>query len=176
MTTDPCELYAAITSNKISLVNKLIENGAFVNYQNEQGNTPLHIAVQKGDSYYTRLLIVNGAEVDLPNSEGKTPLGIARTLKPKLVKEIERVKQQGRSNRDAVIYLSITGIRKINNRVPSDFGGWPDRGGFCLCPRKHPFAILQLLLQNYISPTFMSTPFNNLCLTTNNSGIRLPWY
>ncbi|GFO68779.1 hypothetical protein GMLC_23580 [Geomonas limicola] len=93
MTNDRYELHAAIAADKFFIVGKLIENGAFVNCQNEQGDTPLHIAVQKKNSHYIRLLITNGADVELPNSEGKTPLDIARTLKPKLLKEMDEAKK-----------------------------------------------------------------------------------
>jgi len=54
---------------------KLIKSGANVNARNEQGETPLYIAVSDNSVTKIELLLSNGANVNLQNTgDGKTPL------------------------------------------------------------------------------------------------------
>jgi len=51
---------------------------SFVNKQNTDGNTALHVAMMKYVSErIVELLICNGALVNLPNDKGKTPFQLA---------------------------------------------------------------------------------------------------
>jgi ankyrin repeat protein len=55
----------------------LVTNGADVNIQNNNGDTPLHIAVRRGDKECVKTLLSLGAKVALQNSQGKTPIQLA---------------------------------------------------------------------------------------------------
>ena len=58
----------------------LIRSGAKLDEKDENGATPLHLAVER---YYSlpnvKHLIENGAKISIKNNKGKTPLDIART-------------------------------------------------------------------------------------------------
>jgi len=65
------------------IVEYLIENKVNVNAQNNQGNTPLHIACKRHlpeNLKVVKRLIENGAEINAKNADGKTPLLMAGTL------------------------------------------------------------------------------------------------
>ena len=57
-----------------SVVSFLIENGARLNIQNNQGSTALHVAAFFGYPEAVRLLLVGGAARDIRNYDGLTPL------------------------------------------------------------------------------------------------------
>ncbi|PLX59803.1 ankyrin repeat domain-containing protein [Sedimenticola selenatireducens] len=56
----------------------LIKWGAQINHQNEQGQTPLALAVSTGNLVLVKHLIENGADVNLADNAGQRPLTIAR--------------------------------------------------------------------------------------------------
>jgi hypothetical protein len=59
-------------------VRTLLEQGSDINAGNRQGQTPLHLAAQQGNSGLSRLLLEQGAEVDAGESvAGYTPLHYA---------------------------------------------------------------------------------------------------
>ncbi|MBN8828087.1 MAG: ankyrin repeat domain-containing protein [Sphingobacteriia bacterium] len=72
--------------NKILLLGKAVENdvfdltetylelGANPNFKNENGNTPLHIAVDKGNYNIVKLLLKYKAHINVKNDKGETPL------------------------------------------------------------------------------------------------------
>ncbi len=71
-------LHMAAQQNKISNVITLIKKGADINEQNEQdGDTPLHIALKKKHFELAKFLSYNGADPNLPNNAGDTPLHLA---------------------------------------------------------------------------------------------------
>jgi ankyrin repeat protein len=55
----------------------LIERGADVTAQNNDGETPLHLALQRGQVDVARMLIERGADVTAQNNDGETPLHLA---------------------------------------------------------------------------------------------------
>ena len=55
----------------------LIDHGASVMVQNEDGRTPLHLASRKGQVEVGRMLIERGADVTAQNANGETPLHLA---------------------------------------------------------------------------------------------------
>ncbi|MCO6490546.1 MAG: ankyrin repeat domain-containing protein [Phaeodactylibacter sp.] len=55
----------------------LIEAGADINYQNDDGSTALHTAAVFGKTDVAKLLIDAGAKLDVPNKEGATALHTA---------------------------------------------------------------------------------------------------
>jgi len=58
------------------ITKKLIEHGANLNLQNEQGNTPLHLAYARRDIAIALYLYEHGANPDIKNKQGKIPLDL----------------------------------------------------------------------------------------------------
>lgn len=67
-------LIAAIEWKNALLITWLLKEGANVNCQNIEGNTPLHIAAMNGDPEMIKQLIHLGAHVALRNYKNETPL------------------------------------------------------------------------------------------------------
>lgn len=61
----------------VELLQLLIEKGSRVNAEDEDGETPLYIAVSYEDCESAQLLIERGARVNRANAEGQTPLHLA---------------------------------------------------------------------------------------------------
>ncbi|GIX91368.1 ankyrin repeat and SAM domain-containing protein 6 [Caerostris darwini] len=66
-------LYFCQTGN-LAEVEKLLLEGVCVDFQNNEGESPLQVSAANGFSQIVSLLISYGASVDLPNSYGWTPL------------------------------------------------------------------------------------------------------
>ena len=68
-------LHSASKSGSMELVCLLIQEGADVNAQDEDGESPLHGAMARSDNYnIARTLIENGADLSSKAVDGKTPL------------------------------------------------------------------------------------------------------
>ena len=68
-------LHSASKSGNMELVRLLIQEGADVNSQDEDGESPLHGAMARSDNYnVARTLIENGADLSSTAVDGKTPL------------------------------------------------------------------------------------------------------
>ncbi len=72
------ELHSALKISQIEIMQLLIDQGAIVNLQNKEGDTPLHVASKIGNSEVMELLINARADITLPDKEGDTPLHLAR--------------------------------------------------------------------------------------------------
>ncbi|MGB6975991.1 MAG: ankyrin repeat domain-containing protein [Gammaproteobacteria bacterium] len=74
-------LYSAVANGDFNAVRKLLE--AEVNLKatlaakGEGGNTPLHVAAEKGYDDLVKELLKAGAELEIRNSDGDTPLHLA---------------------------------------------------------------------------------------------------
>lgn len=55
----------------------LVTNGLDINYQNELGDTPLHVAVRDLDNELVDALLELGAKVNIQNLDGNTPVHLA---------------------------------------------------------------------------------------------------
>jgi len=71
------QLIEAVKAANVTLVKTLIDSGANVNQQDEQGWTPLNWAAGKGDLELVSLLIENGADVFKTGRDLRTPYLIA---------------------------------------------------------------------------------------------------
>lgn len=73
-------LHTAVSNNRISIVKIFIDKGIDINLQYKcNGNTPLHLASEKGYYGIAKLLIEAGADKTILNSKNQTPLDLAIT-------------------------------------------------------------------------------------------------
>jgi ankyrin repeat protein/predicted TIM-barrel fold metal-dependent hydrolase len=73
-------LHCALDARRFDIVELLLAKGADANIKDEEGHTPLHIAVWYAASRYPKiveLLISNGADINAKNNNGKTALSYA---------------------------------------------------------------------------------------------------
>lgn len=66
-----------IENSSYPLVKYLIYSGVSINSIDDEGNTPLHIAVSRKNINLIKLLIESGADFDIQNNIGNTPLMLA---------------------------------------------------------------------------------------------------
>lgn len=71
------KLIDAVKSGNYATAQELINGGADVNQQDEQGWTPLNFAAGKGDLSMVRLLVENGADIFKVGRDRRTPYKIA---------------------------------------------------------------------------------------------------
>lgn len=73
---DMSPLHYAVLNNKFTIAEILINNGADVNKQDNNGDTPLHIATKKSnlDPTTIKLLVHSGSSTSTKNNAGKTPI------------------------------------------------------------------------------------------------------
>jgi len=70
-------LHLASRNGHVKVACKLIERGADLTAQNNNGRTPLHLASQMGHVDLARMLIERGADLTVQDSYGLTPLHLA---------------------------------------------------------------------------------------------------
>lgn len=66
-----------IVESSINIMKLLIDNKANINYTDENGFTPLNIAIESGDMELTKFLITNGANVNSLMQDGVSLIGYA---------------------------------------------------------------------------------------------------
>lgn len=71
------QLFNAVQSGNMEEVEKLVNAGCDINAGDEQGYTPLHMAVGKRHSHIVDYLIACGASVNTPEKNGMTPVHTA---------------------------------------------------------------------------------------------------
>ena len=76
---EQCENGCSYETSKdhLELANLLLKNGAQVNVQDENGQTPLHDSAFSCHEDMVKLLVENGAETKIKNDEGKTAKDLA---------------------------------------------------------------------------------------------------
>ena len=72
----------------LRLAQRLLENGADINAQNKDQETPLHLASCLRLHEMARLLLKHGANVNAKNSQGKSPLQVATRRKGKAMRRL----------------------------------------------------------------------------------------
>ena len=66
-----------------SILRDFLEMGVYINMQEPDGYTALHVAVEKGDRDAVQYLLSEGACPTLPNAQGKRPIDLAKEGKMK---------------------------------------------------------------------------------------------
>jgi ankyrin repeat protein len=70
-------LNAAVAGHSMESVRLLVEAGAPIDPQQQEGWTPLHGAVHQGNLEMTRYLLEHGADPKIQNEKGKSAIGLA---------------------------------------------------------------------------------------------------
>ena len=70
-------LNAAVAGRSMEVVRLLVEAGAPIDPQQQEGWTPLHGAVHQGNVEMTKYLLAHGADPKLQNEKGKNAIGLA---------------------------------------------------------------------------------------------------
>lgn len=70
-------LNAGVAGRSIAVVRLLVEAGAPIDPQQQEGWTPLHGAVHQGNVEMTTYLLAHGADPKLQNEKGKNAIGLA---------------------------------------------------------------------------------------------------
>lgn len=65
------------TNDDPDMVQAIIRNGADINFQDKDGDTPMHVAISNGNEWAVEMLIEEGVDINCPDREGCTPLHIA---------------------------------------------------------------------------------------------------
>lgn len=108
----------------------LLKQGANPNVKNQDGDTPLHLAVLRSEGNHLRflvsLLIRKGASIDTQNSAGQSPLGVA--LKPGDIDLIETILEEG----PRIECIDSTGVHPIFRAL--EYGHGRDRMSSMLLP------------------------------------------
>ena len=71
------KLYLACVNGKTAEAKRLIAEGAPVDWQDGDGDAPLHMASNNGDTEIVILLIENQCNINITNNDGNTPLILA---------------------------------------------------------------------------------------------------
>ena len=87
-------LLSAFSKLNMGAVTSLVKAGANVNISDRYGNTPLHLAAQRGDRTIAALLIANGADVFAKNDDGKSARKVAKKAKEKALSKWLKVQEK----------------------------------------------------------------------------------
>tara|TARA_R110002050_G_scaffold66282_1_gene143086 strand:- start:460 stop:1590 length:1131 start_codon:yes stop_codon:yes gene_type:complete len=88
-------LHVAAAFNHVGPVKELLAKGAKVNAQDEMGDTPLHIAMQKGSNEVIKPLVLGGADMKLKNNSDKSVSSYIGTSEVSLSSQIAVIEATG---------------------------------------------------------------------------------
>ena len=111
-------IHQATIDGKIALIRRELSNGANVNEKNEEGYTPLHLAVKSGHKRIVELLIAKGSDVNAKDTRGGTSLDYSTELNEMFgnndgLDKIEDLEVEGMTAEQIKEYMS--GIENIRN-------------------------------------------------------------
>ncbi len=82
-------------SNVTNVIKMLLDKGADINYKNELGWTPLHVAVGKwNNNKVIEFLVKNGADVNAENNKGQIPFDLAQHNNKDLLKKLSKTESK----------------------------------------------------------------------------------
>ncbi len=70
------------------VIDFLVRQGASLDSPDAQGNTPLHLAIQKGHRVVAKYLMQKGADINIADQSGRTPLALAIELDEKAIQQM----------------------------------------------------------------------------------------
>ncbi len=70
-------LYIAVAYGNLEMIEKIVYNGASINYGTSHGESPLHYAAESGQSSMVELLVRCGADPNVKDRSGNTPFHYA---------------------------------------------------------------------------------------------------
>ncbi len=70
-------IHQDVIEGNVALVRMELSKGVDVNYKNDSGQTPLHLALEYGNKKIAELLIEKGADINSRDRKGSTPLDYA---------------------------------------------------------------------------------------------------
>ena len=70
------------------MIDFLVRQGASLDSPDAQGNTPLHLAIQKGHRVVAKYLMQKGADINIADQSGRTPLALAIELDEKAIQQM----------------------------------------------------------------------------------------
>ncbi|MEM6631704.1 MAG: ankyrin repeat domain-containing protein [Bacteroidota bacterium] len=111
-------LHNVMTEEHFSIVRYLIEQGAKVNIQNDEGIAPLHLACYPE---HAGLLVEAGADINLTDQKGNTPLHILAAEGEERYEVIEFLLDKGADqtlkNKEGYTPLDIAKIREEKDLI-----------------------------------------------------------
>ena len=113
-------LISAVTLGNKTIVEKLISKGASVQSEDEQWNTPLHLAVQSADFNMVEFLLSKGAKVNTVNMYGETPLMMAVNLPKEKNKKMVKILLDRRAELNFVNSFSQTALTLASQKRNTD--------------------------------------------------------
>lgn len=118
------DLIEAVKNGNVERVKELIDSGADVDQQDEQGWAPLNFAAGKGNTAVVKLLIEKGADVLKVGRDQRTPMMIALAAghaeTARFLREVENTISNGSAARPARKYCKAFYLRHLKI-----FSGWP---------------------------------------------------
>ncbi len=120
---DSC-LHAAVKKNYLRIVELLIIHHADVNVQNEQGQTPIYLAIKSKRQEIIKLLYDNGADIDnVKDIRNDTPLDYVKSFYPgKTIKEIAAEAESANLNPEDTTLAPSSAV-KPSSFINSIFSG-----------------------------------------------------
>jgi len=76
-------------AHNVEIAKLLIEAGSDINFANDEGYTPLHLAVETKNVETTRFLLESGADKSITNSENQTAWELASPQMKKAISELK---------------------------------------------------------------------------------------
>lgn len=117
------QLIEAVKAGQLSNIEELLNSGADVNQQDEQGWTPLNWAAGRGDLGMVKLLIERGADVFKVGRDQRTPYKIALAAgHPEVVRLLKAAEAEaggGREEESPRQHAKAYPLRDLRR-----FGGW----------------------------------------------------
>ncbi|KAF1323667.1 Serine/threonine protein kinase, partial [Globisporangium splendens] len=117
-TKEPDKLFCAAAVGAVESVLWCLQNGYSVHDRDEDGNTPLHLAVYRGFDDVLDILVAHGASVHEKNDLGETPLFMGawrdrRDIVRKLLELDARVREQNNLGETPLFYAAESGKLRI---------------------------------------------------------------
>jgi ankyrin repeat protein len=147
-------IHDAITRKDYDQVAQFIARGADVNREDDEGNTPLRLAVETGSLQMVKMLLDKGADVRSENESGWTPLHVIASINRRMTEE----------------ETEIAGL-VIENGADVDATDSQDKTPLHIAASMHHFRLVEMLLDhganvNARENVFESTPLHNAAVGT----------